>query len=250
MSFEQVQQEFMAHIRNPDAVTGIDNIEDRRLKVYRELFFNNIKGFLSNGFPVTASLFEEQEWNYIARQFFINHDCRSPYFIDISKEYVEYLANEVAAEDYPFPFMAELVHYEWLELDVSARKSEKLKLWDGASAIQSFAFSPAAELVSYTWPVHQISPDFIPDEPLEQPNFYVVYRREDFDVNFTQVNQVTAHLINCVINLESDNADKVNLNDITEIMLQALPQLPGEQVVKATHDIVTQMLQSQIFVLA
>ena len=68
MSFEQVQQEFMAHIRNPDAVTGIDNIEDRRLKVYRELFFNNIKGFLSNGFPVTASLFEEQDWDDIARQ--------------------------------------------------------------------------------------------------------------------------------------------------------------------------------------
>lgn len=245
MSFENVQNQFMAHIRDPQRVTSVENIEDRRLKIYRELFFNNIKGFLNTGFPVLASIVESETWEKLARQFFIEHDCRSPYFVDISKEFVEYLANELIPEDYPYLFVAELAHYEWLELDVSVRKSEDLSWWNGQDELASFSFSPVAELVSYNWPVHQISQEFIPDNVLTEPNFYVIYRKQDFEVTFSQVNQVTAHLLNSVINLEC-----TNLPMLTATMIQALPQFPEEQVQQATLDIVLQMLQSQIFIVA
>lgn len=243
MSFENVQNQFMAHIRNPQKVPSVGNIEDRRLKIYRELFFNNIKGFLNTGFPVLESIVESEVWEKLARQFFISHDCRSPYFVDISKEFVEYLANELNPEDYPFPFAAELAHYEWLELDVSVRKSESFLWWDEADYVSTFSFSPVAELVSYSWPVHQISPDFKPVTPLDEANFFVVYRNKSFEVTFSQINQVTAHLLNCVIELEC-----TDLKTLTEVMINALPQLPEAQVEQATLDIVMQMLRSQIFV--
>lgn len=244
MSFEQVQQQFMAHIRNPDGVPEVQGIEDRRLKIYRDLFFNNIKGFLNTGFPVLASLLSAEDWERLARQFFIHHDCRSPYFVDISKEFVEYLANEREPQSYTFPFMAELAHYEWLELDVSVRKSESLQFWDGDTDISEFAFSPVAELVSYQWPVHQISPEYIPSEASAEANFYVVHRTVDFDVTFTQINQVTAHLLSTVIASET-----ISLPELTDMMQQALPHFPEEQIQQATLEIVSQMLQSEIFIL-
>ncbi|MGJ8680851.1 HvfC/BufC family peptide modification chaperone, partial [Paraglaciecola sp.] len=49
-TFQQTQSEFIAHIKDPDANPYIGQIDDARLNVYRELFFNNVLGFLSSGF--------------------------------------------------------------------------------------------------------------------------------------------------------------------------------------------------------
>ena len=48
--FRQLQRQFSAHIRDRDTF-DYPGIEDRRLRVYRELFYNNIEGFLRRGFP-------------------------------------------------------------------------------------------------------------------------------------------------------------------------------------------------------
>ena len=41
--FRQVQREFAAHLRDPANNPAPGNIEERRLAIYRELFFNNVK---------------------------------------------------------------------------------------------------------------------------------------------------------------------------------------------------------------
>ncbi|BDX05745.1 DNA-binding domain-containing protein [Planctobacterium marinum] len=243
MSFIDVQQQFMRHIRDPQNNPAPQGIEDRRLAVYRELFFNNILGFLNSGFPVLESLYSEQDWQVLARRFFSDHDCRSPYFVDISREFVEFLANEVTEQEYRYPFVPELAHYEWLELNLSTRKSGPLRIWDKVQSFNSFHFSPLAELVSYQWPVHQISEHYIPDSPGEENFFFVVHRDNDNQVHFSQINQVTAWLL-------SQMEDRVfNLEQLNTVMLSGLSQLPSEQVLKATADIVEQMLGKQIFVL-
>lgn len=243
MSFSQIQQEFMAHIRDPEQVASLPGIEERRMKIYRDLFFNNILGFLSSGFPVLKSILPEPHWTQLARDFFRSHDCRSPYFVDISKEFVEFIANQLPEEQYPFPFLAELVHYEWLELDVSVRKSAELPLWQAGHESGRFKLSPLAELVSYQWPVHQISPEFIPTETSAEPNYFVVHRDGDDEVNFSQINQVTAFLVNQVLTLEISR-----LQQVQQIMRDALSHLPTEQVDNATQEIVVDMLSKQIFI--
>ncbi len=54
--FIQQQYDFAAHIRNPEQNPAPAGIEDRRMGIYRELFYNNVEGFLSNGFPVLAGI--------------------------------------------------------------------------------------------------------------------------------------------------------------------------------------------------
>ena len=53
--FRALQMAFAGHIRNPE-LAAPENIEDRRMAIYRRLIFNNIQSFCSNAFPVLKSL--------------------------------------------------------------------------------------------------------------------------------------------------------------------------------------------------
>lgn len=240
-SFKETQYAFIQHIKNPQANPSVKGIEDRRLKIYRELFFNNILGFLSSGFPVLQSLYSEQQWHGLARQFFIEHACRSPYFVDISKEFVEYLSNEYVLGDHDPIFIKELAHYEWLELDVSVRKSSQESLpWDGKSPIAQVQMSDLASLVSYQYPVHQISSDYQPTE-VSEVIYLVVYRDDKDQVNFSLLNAVSALLLNTILDHQT-----INIEILNELMSQAMPQLTAEQVRDALLQVVKQLLGQQI----
>lgn len=242
-AFQETQLAFIDHLKNPDVNKFDQGIEDRRLNVYRELFFNNIVGFLSTGFPVLESLYTEQEWQGLARQFFAEHECRSPFFVDISKEFVEYLSNTYQLKENDPPFLQELAHYEWLELAMSVKKqTQDLTYWDGDADVSSISMSELATLVSYQFPVHQIRPDFQPQEPGE-PVYIVVYRNTDDNVNFTLVNAVSAHLLSLV-----QQHPGMQVSDLIQHLCAAMPQLPSEQVEQGTLDSVRLLLQQQILV--
>ena len=50
-----LQLAFAAHIRDPQNRPAPAGIEDRRMAIYRELFFNNVRDLLGRGFPVPVS---------------------------------------------------------------------------------------------------------------------------------------------------------------------------------------------------
>tara|TARA_R110002153_G_scaffold250008_1_gene406614 strand:+ start:27166 stop:27912 length:747 start_codon:yes stop_codon:yes gene_type:complete len=243
-SFQETQHAFIQHIKNPQANPFDAGIEDRRLKIYRELFFNNILGFLSSGFPVLESLYSEQQWQVLARKFFIEHTCRSPYFIDISKEFVEYLSSEYQLNESDPVFMRELAHYEWLELDVSVRKSSQTaKVWDGHSQVTQVQMSDLASLVSYQYPVHQISADFQPSQASEAV-YLVIYRDATDEVNFTLINAVSAYLLNTIL-----QQGVVSMDEMNKIMIEAMPQLDVQQITDSLQQVLQQLLQQEILLI-
>ncbi|MFQ3196522.1 MAG: hypothetical protein ACJAUL_001436 [Paraglaciecola sp.] len=241
LDFQKTQLAFIDHLKNPEANAFDLGIEDRRLKIYRELFFNNIKGFLSSGFPVLQSLYTETAWDLMVRQFFAQHRCRSPYFIDISKEYVEYLSSAYQLKDNDPPFLLELAHYEWMELTISVRKqTQELTPWDGKSVVEGIQLSELASVVSYQFPVHQISQIFQPTQAGE-PVYLVIHRDDQNEVSFTLINALTAHLLQTI-----QSQQNIKLEHLTALMIEGLPQLEEQQVVKGVKQIVVQMLQQRI----
>lgn len=240
-TFQQTQYEFIDHLKDPDVNAFDHGIEDRRMQIYRELFFNNLLGFLSTGFPVLESLYTEQAWQALARKFFAQHQSRSPYFIDISKEFVEYLSSAYQLVENDPPFMLELAHYEWIELAISVRKQIGTRpFWDGKSSYTSVQFSELASLLSYQFPVHQISQEHQPQESGE-PVYLVVYRNEQDEVSFTLVNAVSAHMLNVI-----QQNDVIKIEDLVSAMLEAMPQLDPKQVKEGTQQTLEQMLAQQI----
>jgi len=195
-SFTQQQYAFAAHIRQPDRNPAPKNIEDRRLAIYRELFYNNVEGFLSNGFPVLRELTDDDNWHAMARDFFANHHCHTPLFMEISREFLAYLEQERGERENDFPFLRELAHYEWVELALSVAESEPGQIDDpdgdlleGMPVLSSLAWP-----LCYQYPVHRISTGYLPDKPADQPVYLMVYRDNDDEVGFIELNAISARL--------------------------------------------------------
>ncbi|HHJ16353.1 MAG TPA: DUF2063 domain-containing protein [Gammaproteobacteria bacterium] len=195
-AFIQRQYEFAAHIRNPDRNPAPAGIEDRRMGIYRELFYNNVESFLANGFPVLHELMDDSDWHALARDFFASHHSHSPLFMEIPREFLNYLEQERGERAGDFPFLYELAHYEWVELALSIAENDD----DLAAATQGDlldgqpVLSPLAWPLNYRYPVHRIGPDFIPAPADEQNTYLLVYRGSDDEVGFIELNPVSARL--------------------------------------------------------
>ena len=196
--FQTVQREFAAHMRDPANVAPPGKIEDRRLQIYRDLIYNNIEGFLSSGFPIIRSLYSDERWHQIVRDFICRHQSQSPYFLQISEEFLGYIESEFQPLASDPPFLLELARYEWCELALYVDEHE-LPLVDKNAPhrlLESIVYlSPLAWRQLYTFPVHKIGPGFQPQQPDEQPTSLVVYRNRRDRVEFMETNLVTARLL-------------------------------------------------------
>ncbi|VAW78411.1 FIG005107: hypothetical protein [hydrothermal vent metagenome] len=196
-NFTQQQYAFAAHIRQPDKNPAPKDIEDRRMAVYRELFYNNVEDFLANGFPVLRELTDDDSWHAMARDFYASHHCHSPLFMEISREFLTYLEQERGEREDDFPFLRELAHYEWVELALSIAENESAHVDNpGGDLLEAMpVLSSLAWPLSYQYPVHQISNDFRPEQPSDQPVYLMVYRDSDDKVGFIELNAISARLL-------------------------------------------------------
>ncbi len=197
-SLEKMQREFAAHLRDPSNNPAPSQIEERRMKIYRELFYNNIEGFIASAFPVLRTISSDEKWHRLVRGFFADYYCRSPYFLEISQEFLDYLQHSRPSEPDDFVFMLELAHYEWIELavDVDTEEFPRTGFNPQGNLMQGRPFvSPLAHVLSYQFPVHRIGPAYLPDQVPPNATFLIVYRDEKYDVRFMEINSVTARLL-------------------------------------------------------
>ncbi|WP_262500833.1 HvfC family RiPP maturation protein [Pseudohalioglobus sediminis] len=190
----QAQLRMAAHLRDPRHPAP-EGVEERRLQVYRDLIYNNVEGFISGGFPVLRSLYDDAQWQQLVRLFMDRHRCRSPYFLEISQEFIAYLMDEHQARECDPPFMAELAHYEWVELALDVAEETLPAEAPVAELSQAvLTLSPLAWVLHYAFPVHEIGPGYQPTEAAA-PTFLVVYRDRQDKVQFMALNAATARLL-------------------------------------------------------
>lgn len=205
--FIQRQYAFAAHIRDPRQYAAPPDIEDRRVGIYRELFYNNVEGFLSSSFPVLHRLLDSDSWHALARDFFACHRCHSPLFLEISREFLAYLDEERGDRAGDLPFMRELAHYEWVELALSVSEAVDEPPVDHDGDLLEGIPVPASTAwpLAYSYPVHRISPDFQPEHVNAQPTYLLAYRDAGDDVRFIELNPVSARLFSLVQENQADS---------------------------------------------
>ena len=199
--FIRKQYEFAAHIRNPEKNPLPGDVEQRRMNIYTELFYNNVEGFMSSTYPVLRSLYDDDSWHRLIRNYFENHKAHTPLFPEMPREFLKYLETEWQPSENDYPFIYELAHYEWVELALAVSDCEpvntsSISLSEHPDTIVSL--SPLAWPLSYQYPVHQISSDFIPEHANESPTFIIAYRDLEDEVRFMEINPVTAHLLHLI----------------------------------------------------
>lgn len=245
MTFSETQQQFMLHIRDPQKNPLPVDVEDRRMAIYRDLFFNNVEGFLSSGFPVLKSLYSETHWQVLVRAFFSEHDCHSPYFLDIAGQFIEYLSEQYSPKPSDPIFMLELAHYEWVELDVSVvfEAQDERSLSATAITSQPLFLAKTARNLSYQFAVQHISVDHQPTAPSEQPNYFVVYRDNNDEIQFLATNGMTALLLGII-----ESADGITFNNVCEQIAQQVPQFSREQLHQGALVTLTAMAERGVIV--
>ena len=194
----RLQTSFAAHIRNPDSVAAPEGIEDRRMGIYRDLFFNNIRNFLASNFPVLKTLYSDQGWEQLSRDFYASFRCHTPLFPEIPREFLRYLQDHRKAHLDDPPFMLELAHYEWVELALSLDEADTADIDVNPDADLMAGvplLSPLAWPLSYQYPVHRIRADYQPQSAPEQPTHLLVWRQLDFNIRFMQLNEISMLLL-------------------------------------------------------
>lgn len=225
--FKRVQYDFAAHLRDPERHPAPPDVEDRRMKIYRELFYNNVESFVAAGFPVLRKLYSDADWHRMMRDYFARHQSHTPFFHGIAGEFLRYLQDERDAQAEDPPFLLELAHYEWVELALGINEAELD--WTGVQADGDLmagvpVLSPLVWNLVYQYPVHRLSPDYRPTEPGAQPTHIVVYRDRRDRVGFLEINAVTARLLQ-LIEQQPDRSGTQQLGQIAVEMQHPNPQV-------------------------
>jgi hypothetical protein len=184
------------HVRDPEANPPPPHIEDRRLAVYRELFYNNIDSLLAGNFPVIRKTLADAQWRGLMRAFLADHRCRTPLFPEIGREFIRFLdaRQETAAGDPPW--LAELAHYEWVELALQISDEPMPRHDPSGDLLQGRPLlSPYAWALAYRWPVPHIGPTHRPEAPPEAPTLLLVRRDHEGVVRFAGISPLVYRLL-------------------------------------------------------
>jgi len=198
MPLRTLQHHFAAHLRDPEHVAPPAGIEPRRMAIYRELFFNNLSSLLAGSFPICHAILGEEAWRRLVRRFYAGHRAHTPYFLEIPREFLEWLSGREATPADEPAFLGELAHYEWVELalSVSEAEADRAGIDPEGDLMRGYPIaSPLAWPLAYRWPVHRLAPGYQPAEPPAVPTFLVVYRDDSDAVRFLEADAPTARLL-------------------------------------------------------
>lgn len=240
-----LQHQFAAAVKDQTAAVP-EGIASERLAVYRELVINNVANFVSSTFPVLRQLCQPQVFEQKISAFFQQTQLDSPYFIEIPAAFLQWLSDH--CDDLP-PFALELAHYEWLELDLFRRETVELSATAGqtlsADAVATLILaggrlqmSPLLEVAAYQFPVHQLSVAYQPMTAPEQPTFLALYRGQDDQVHFMQLDALSTATIQLLQEAE------LSLTDLVDTLSTLAPGLNRDDIAAGALKLLQQLHQA------
>ncbi|MFC6841512.1 DNA-binding domain-containing protein [Xanthomonas theicola] len=162
--------------------------------MYRALCFDNIAQLLAAHFLVLRASVGDAAWQALLRAFCAEHRARTPLFPRMGGEFVRFLQQR--ATDPQRPWLAELAHYETVELEVRIDNAAlpphdaRGDLLDGVAQL-----SPWLRLLRYRWPVQRIGPARRPGEAPPRPTCLLARRDADGQVRFAELAPLAYRLL-------------------------------------------------------
>lgn len=191
-----------------------------RIPVYRRLVFGVITQTLEQAYPITHSILQKEEWADLVYDFFAQHNCQENEVWKMPRELVEFVEKSDYAQKLNRPYLAELLTFEWLEIEIHGMEDQELiPFTDEQLRLDDIpVVSPYQKTIQFEYPV------FLKSEKeyiQSKGHYFISIHRDlyDFKVHFTQLNGFTASLLENV----KVNQD-VSIETITKFTLEQLNQ--------------------------
>lgn len=251
IALADLQNRFTGFLRDPAGTPMPEELPPERMRVYQDLVFRNIQSLLASNFPVLEKITRDGDhWNVLTRGFIRDHRAHTPHFPLLATEFLDYLEKLSGDSDRPetqvlarYPFIPELAHYEWVELDVQISPVPSLaKPIKPVTLNDALVLNPTAHVLAYQWPVHQIGPDFQPTEAPAVPTFLAVFQNAKIQSQFILLTPLAALLLENIqqqstcsvmhhIQILAQQHEKLSEAELTNNVLEIVERLCDQSLV-------------------
>ena len=186
-----------------------------RMQTYRDLVFAGMLDVLKVICPVANEILEPEQWRDIFWDFLRHAPPNNVVIRQLPFEASQYLKLHSFPHQEKFPWLGELMEYEYLEVGVRFAPEEEDPVPPGQIKVNN-----AHALGYYTWPVHYISADSHKPEDLPRGDYFLFLWREpvQLKVKFMEINSLVAALLERLqegpqipTDLLEDVAERMNL---------------------------------------
>lgn len=188
-SIKILQTTFTRSLRHSEKLAATS-----RINLYQNLVFSSFNDLIKPCFPVLKSILSASLWEELIRDFIRNHPVSTPLFYQIPGEFVRFLQESASLSRHP-PFLADLAHYEWMELviELAMDEPEQTPATAAPSLNSVFRLSTTAAMHHYHYPVEQISQNYLPQKP--EDSFLIIWRDANDKVEFMKISAFVYHLL-------------------------------------------------------
>lgn len=103
------------------------NSSEEKIDLYHNLIKTNIENTLIKGYPLTLALLSKEEWNELVTQFLIQGESHSPFLWKMPQAFFAFVKKQRYASRWNLPYLNDLLHMEWIEIDLFMRKDAPKK---------------------------------------------------------------------------------------------------------------------------
>ncbi|MFJ3449786.1 DUF2063 domain-containing protein [Pseudomonas sichuanensis] len=220
------------HLRDPAANPPPPGIEERRLKIYRELFYGAVEGLLAGSFPVLRRTLGDRRWHARVRDFYASYRSQTPLFTELAEAFIDYLQGI----EPDTPWQLELAHYEWVEAQLYLSDARDPPHDPGGDLLGGEPLlSCVARVLAYRWPVERIGPDFQPDQPPASPTLLLVHRDAELQVRFARIAPLAWQLLAGLPGTGAERLRALGKDEVQRQGLELLEQLRTQGIIVGTR---------------
>lgn len=206
ISFQATQQQFCNWIRFPETELP-KTFSAQRMQIYRDLLFNNVCSFIDLVYPIAGAMLPKLQWQKLLAEFFRNEKCQSPFYNDISLQFREYLidCNHPSLQEYPW--LVELLQFEWLELYLDTVEIEKTTVTQQSE----WQLTTQVWVLVYQYPVYEWLSTMTISQVESMPSAIMVWRNDQHNICVERLSPLFAMLI-----------EQINQKELLEIDIRHL----------------------------
>ncbi len=221
----------------------IKGINKKNITQYRRLVFSIVDDMLTSAFPLAYGLVSNREWASLTKDFFSNHPCSSPQVWHMPKEFYHYLSTIRHPLLAKYPFLLELLWFEWLEIDLYMM-ADKIVPYNSIGDISTDALvlNPESHFQHFNYPVHLKNAKKI--TKADHSNYYLTIHRlpETGSVSFTNLSPALLRMLEILAN------QPCTVTALSQQVCSELGITYTDDILKTTTSFIQESLQSQLII--